>query len=305
MASEVKQKCFVIMPFSETIEKHTEDYWTNHYEKFLKPLIESGHPLIAERSSPLRGDILRQIITDLVTAPIVVADLTDANPNVYWELGVRQSFKHCTVTIAENGTALPFDLGGKGTLFYFPSDYIKMQEFKDKFNQAIDDCLKNPDMPDSHVLETISGRGTLHQILMRDESLRRLDALISEIERNAEVLKDTLDYCNANIKKRKEALAEGKKESEASTQIATGRFCLAAVEMLIVSRYIDADKTFYEAAEKYMDELIRVNDQLPTWEVNAESFESWLLKVQEDTNSLMDKFSALVIEHKKAIETIL
>ncbi len=104
MASEVKQKCFVIMPFSKTSEKHTKEYWTKHYETFIKPLIESGHSLIAERSSPLRGDILRQIVTDLVTAPIVVADLTDANPNVYWELGVRQSFKHGTITIAEEGT---------------------------------------------------------------------------------------------------------------------------------------------------------------------------------------------------------
>ena len=103
---EIKQKCFVIMPFSKTSEEHTKEYWTNHYHKFLKPLIDSSHPLKAERSSPLRGDIIRQIITKLVTVPIVVADLTDANPNVYWELGVRQSFKHSTVTIAEDGTKL-------------------------------------------------------------------------------------------------------------------------------------------------------------------------------------------------------
>ncbi len=173
MVAEVKQKCFVIMPFSKTSEKHTKEYWTNHYNKFIKPLIESGHPLIAKRSSPLRGDIIRQIITDLVTASIVVADLTDANPNVYWELGVRQSFKHCTVTIAEDGTAFPFDMGGKGSLYYYPNDHIKMQEFENEFHNAIDDCLKNPDVPDSHVLETISGRGTLHQILTRDESLRK------------------------------------------------------------------------------------------------------------------------------------
>ncbi|GAI91081.1 unnamed protein product, partial [marine sediment metagenome] len=184
MASEVKQKCFVIIPFSKTTDEHTEEYWTKQYETFIKPLIESGHPLVAERSAPLRGDILRQIITDLVTAPIVVADLTDANPNVYWELGVRQSFKHGTITIAENGTALPFDLGGKGTLPYFPKDHIKMQGFRNQFHKAVKDCLDNPNLPDSHVLETIGGRGTLFQILMRDESLRKLDALFSEIKRN-------------------------------------------------------------------------------------------------------------------------
>lgn len=304
MAPEVKQKCFVIMPFSKTNEKHTKEYWTKHFA-FIKQQIESAHPLIAERSAPLRGDILRQIITDLVTVPIVVADLTDANPNVYWELGVRQSFKHGTITIAEDGTDLPFDLGGKGSLFYFPDDHIKMQEFIDQFHEAINDCLKSPDLPDSHVLETISGRGTLHQIFMRDESIRRLEALISEIERSDSVFKNAIEVCKKNIEKREKALAEGKKKSQASVAYATGRFRLSSVEMLIISRYINAEKTFYEAAEKYMDRLISINDQLPAWEYEPESTESWLLQVQEETKSRIDKFKALVMEHKKAIETTL
>jgi hypothetical protein len=44
---------------------------------------------------------------------------TDLNANVIWELGVRQSFDHCTITISEDvGKHLPFDLGVKGTLYY-------------------------------------------------------------------------------------------------------------------------------------------------------------------------------------------
>ena len=290
------------MPFSKTTDKHTKEYWTKHYETFIKPLIESDHPLVAERSAPLRGDILRQIITDLVTAPIVVADLTDANPNVYWELGVRQSFKHGTITIAEYGTALPFDLGGKGSLFYFPDDHIKMQEFINQFHVAINDCLKNPDLPDSHVLETISGRGTLYQVLMRNESLRRLDALISEIESNMEVLEEVVDTCDKNIKKKEEESAKGKKFYRT---FVTSRLRLAAVEMLIIYRYVDADKTFYETAEKHMNWLTSINDQLSTWESDPDAFESWLLKVHEDAKSRIDKFKALVVKHKKSIETIL
>jgi hypothetical protein len=36
------QRCFVIMPFSETTPEHTEDYWTRHFDTFLKPLIEGS-----------------------------------------------------------------------------------------------------------------------------------------------------------------------------------------------------------------------------------------------------------------------
>ena len=91
--------------------RHTTEYWREFYEECLKPLIEKNANIVAFRSEALRGDILSQIITDLVYSDIVVADLTDANPNVYWELGVRQSFAHRTITIMESGQQLPFDLG--------------------------------------------------------------------------------------------------------------------------------------------------------------------------------------------------
>ena len=77
--SEDRKTCFVIMPFSETTDKHTAEYWMKHFENFLKPLIEENSKVIAHRSEPLRGDIVKQIINDLVVSPIVVADLTDKN----------------------------------------------------------------------------------------------------------------------------------------------------------------------------------------------------------------------------------
>jgi len=119
------------MPFSETSRARTQDYWTAHYEKFLKPCIESFGDIVVERSKVVRG-----IISNLISADIVVADLTDNNPNVFWELGVRQSFKHGTITIAENGTKLPFDISSKGTLFYFPNDHIKNTDFERSLHTA-------------------------------------------------------------------------------------------------------------------------------------------------------------------------
>ncbi|GAI73273.1 unnamed protein product, partial [marine sediment metagenome] len=107
---EAQFNCFVIMPFSKSSENHTEEYWTNHFNRFLKPLIEEVPGIGAYRVESLHGDILKQIITDLIVSPVVVAELTHHNPNVFWELGVRQSFKHNTITIAEEGTTLPFDV---------------------------------------------------------------------------------------------------------------------------------------------------------------------------------------------------
>lgn len=158
------KRCFVIIPFSQTSEEHTEDYWNKHFEYFLKPLIKECGDLEVSRSEALRGDILKQIIRDLYDSSIVVADLTDKNPNVFWELGVRQSFKHGTVTIAEQDTKIPFDISTKGTLYYYPKNHVKNERFREQFKKAIMDCLSNPDSPDSQVLEVIPGRGTRHLV---------------------------------------------------------------------------------------------------------------------------------------------
>ena len=60
--TEKKLKCFVIMPFSQSSIEHSEDYWTNHFHKFLKPEIEKIPTLEVFRSDELGGDIKKKII---------------------------------------------------------------------------------------------------------------------------------------------------------------------------------------------------------------------------------------------------
>lgn len=182
VSDENSIKCFVIMPFSST-KTHSEDYWSRHFTHFLKPLIEECGDIAAFRSEPLRGSITNQIITDLIFSQIVVADITDYNPNVFWELGVRQSFRHGTITIAEEGTKPPFDITTKGILYY-NSDHQNIGEFKKKFQEAIRDCVENPQGTDSQVLEAITGRGSLYFIINRDEILRKTWAVLRECSHN-------------------------------------------------------------------------------------------------------------------------
>lgn len=196
--TEKKASCFVIMPFSQSSNIHTQEYWTDHFENFLKPIIESVPGFIAHRVEELRGDILREIITDLVVSSVVVAELTDHNPNVFWELGVRQSFKHNTITIAEEGTVLPFDITSKATLFYNRKEENKKKKFISQIKDALQDCVNNPDKVDSHVLETISGRGSLFEIMRVDEAKRRVEGILHELKGNYERCKKILFVDNYN-----------------------------------------------------------------------------------------------------------
>jgi len=189
--TEDKLKCFVIMPFSKSSEEHDEKYWTNHFEDFLKLEIENVPNLNAQRSDELRADILKQIILNLYDSFIVVADLTDRNANVYWELGIRQSLKVKTITIAEEGTKLPFDVSTKSTLFYNTNDPKGDKEFCKKFNDALFDCIENPEKSDSIVLDTLSVRDSIKDT-NRSNNQRQNESSIKKLEKQKKIFEDLL-----------------------------------------------------------------------------------------------------------------
>jgi len=189
--TEDKLKCFVIMPFSKSSKDHDEKYWTNHFENFLKPEIENVPNLNAHRSDELRADILKQIILNLYDSFIVVADLTDRNANVYWELGIRQSLKVKTITIAEEGTKLPFDVSTKSILFYNANNPKGDKEFCKKFNDALIDCIENPEKSDSIVLDALSVRESIKDI-NRSNNQRQNESLIKKREKQKKIFEDIL-----------------------------------------------------------------------------------------------------------------
>ena len=75
---------FVIMPFSAT-RTATAEQWTETYEHIFRPAIEfSG--FLCRKAQVSTGSLITSIIDDLRTARIVLADITDQNPNVFYEL---------------------------------------------------------------------------------------------------------------------------------------------------------------------------------------------------------------------------
>jgi len=295
-----KRRCFVIMPFSKTSEIHTEEYWTNHFESYLKPLIESCGKFEVFRSSPLRQDLLKQIINDLVFSPIVVADLTDGNQNVFWELGIRQSFKHGTITIAEADpegySKIPFDLSHKGVLFYNINNLKMKANFEKVFKSSIIDCCINPKRPDSIVLETITGRGSVYSVIHREEFLRRVEALISENHINQMIIERIYNAVYSN-KEKKFGFFSGK------NAVAT-RLGSSAVDLLLAEHYLEMDSKFYEFINMLSLMIKRINHELSTWDYStSKAIEKWFLQQETDINVLIKEANEKMENIHKELES--
>jgi len=247
----MKSECFVIMPFSKSSEVHTEEYWTKHFEKLLKPSIEELG-VKTYRVEAMREDILKKIISSIVTSPIALADLTDHNPNVFWELGVRQSFKHNTITIAEEGTELPFDVSGKATIFYNLQNEDKVNQFKEKLKIAVKDCISHPEKSDSHVLESLTGRGSLYEIMKLERSRRRVESLIMETQNN-----------QRNLFQSKKIVAELKDISNIPYSLKVTIWRTRCLELLLMNRYLEEDEKFYKTTEQILRIFENLQVQTP------------------------------------------
>lgn len=285
-----KKHCFIIMPFSKTKKNHTKAYWDNHFDNFLKPLVESCSEIEAHRSVPLRQDILRQIINDLVFSDIVVADLTDSNPNVYWELGVRISFRHGTVTIANVGSEIPFDLKTKGLLFY-DSDPEQRSDFAEKFRLAINDCLSNPNRPDSIVLETITGRGSIYSVIHHQEEINRLDGLIAENKMNVMIIDLAVEHAFKSSRRRFDSL-------RTSYGLVVTQLGNSALSLLLAEHYIEETPKFYEAAHNLMIYINTINARLNAWTTSKE-VGKWFLDDTQEIRQFFLAFQKILLETKE------
>ncbi|WP_447409787.1 hypothetical protein [Clostridium perfringens] len=115
--AEIKE-CFVIMPISDS-EGYEKGHFKRVYDLIIKPGVKAAgfEPYRADDNDSSRL-IHIDIIKKLIEAPMAICDLTTRNPNVLYELGIRQAFDKPVFIIQESGTERIFDINGISTLDY-------------------------------------------------------------------------------------------------------------------------------------------------------------------------------------------
>ena len=125
-----KPYCGVVMPISE-IDGCSESHWQD-VRKILYEVIDSAgfKPNLVSESESI-GVILKDIVANLYTYPLIIADVSGKNSNVYFELGMRLTFDLPTIVIKDNQTDYSFDTAAIRHLTY-PRDlrYWEIEKFK-------------------------------------------------------------------------------------------------------------------------------------------------------------------------------
>jgi hypothetical protein len=131
-----EQTCFVIMPFGSPYDR----YYANVY---APAVIEVGlEPLRADslfRSTPIISDIWR-FTRD---ATIMLADLSDKNPNVFYELGLAHAIGKPVILVSSNIEDVPFDLRALRVLIYDKDDESWGASLKQRIVRALMETLED------------------------------------------------------------------------------------------------------------------------------------------------------------------
>lgn len=137
MTENTKQKeCFIIMPISD-VDGYPKGHFGHVYENIIYPSCEmAGYRAVRADEVKATNLIHLDILKNLIDAPIAICDLSSRNPNVLFELGIRQAFDKPVVLIQEAGTPKIFDIAPLRYLEYSKEmkyhDVLQMQkELKD------------------------------------------------------------------------------------------------------------------------------------------------------------------------------
>jgi hypothetical protein len=131
--------CFVLMPFGPPVG----DYYQQIYEPAIK---KAGiRPVRADADIFGTGKIIDQIWEGINAAKVLVAELTNRNPNVFYELGLAHALNKPVVLVSSNEDDVPFDLKHIRVIYYNVSDPFWGQKLIEKVAENILSALKNPE----------------------------------------------------------------------------------------------------------------------------------------------------------------
>lgn len=102
---------FILMPFDDKFE--------DIYYFGIRGAVEDAH-MTCERADEIlhAGGIIERINEQIYRADIIVADMTDLNPNVFYEVGIAHNIGKPVALVVQDVNQIPVDLRNKNHIVY-------------------------------------------------------------------------------------------------------------------------------------------------------------------------------------------
>lgn len=120
---------FMVMPFA--------DKFTPVYEQLVKPTVEELGLSIKRGDDPMTDEsIMLEVWSMIHACKVVIADCTDLNANVFYEIGIAHSIGKQVVTLIQDASQLPFDIRHRRAIVYNTS-FDQVDGFKTRLKDTL------------------------------------------------------------------------------------------------------------------------------------------------------------------------
>ena len=121
------------------------------------------------------------MIQHIVNDPLVVADLTERNPNVFYELAIRHALGKPFVQLMKRGEQIPFDVAATRTIFVDHHDLDSVADAKKKIIDQIRELEKDKAEIETPISVSLDLQSLRQSEKPEDRSLADLVAAVSNI----------------------------------------------------------------------------------------------------------------------------
>ena len=148
--------CFIISAIGEE-ESETRKRANVIYEFMFEPILKDmGYNVTRSDKIGSAGLITREIVKQIINSDLIIADVSDENPNVFYELAIRNVVKKPVIVIKRAEQKMPFDIYDKRAI---PLDTTKprvWENAKKQLRVQIKDSEENPVNASESILSDLS-----------------------------------------------------------------------------------------------------------------------------------------------------
>lgn len=133
-----EKRCFVMMPFSDQGD-YPKGHFAKVYEQIFAPaIIKAGYKPYRVDENTISDSIINKIFEGVQNCEMALCDLSNRNPNVLYELGLRQAYNKPVVLVKDEKTENIFDVSVISTIPYSSNRlYENVVEAQEKICESL------------------------------------------------------------------------------------------------------------------------------------------------------------------------
>lgn len=179
-----EKRCFVMMPFSDQGD-YPKGHFTKVYEQIFMPAIKkAGYTPYRVDENTISDSIIDKIFEGVQNCEMALCDLSNRNPNVLYELGLRQAYNKPVVLVKDEKTPNIFDVSIISTV---PYNSNRLYENVLEAQEKICESLKSTgDGNDTTLIQFVRAREASYsdiKVNKNDTTNIMLQSIMKELQR--------------------------------------------------------------------------------------------------------------------------